>query len=220
MSLQYSALNIDLARAAGINDFGGLGNILFSLASRVKKFEREENQDCAFSDIKDIRESIEGNDDAFRKLVERHQKKISSMMWRFSRDRLVHEELVQDVFVEAYMSLSSFKHKSPFSHWLSKIATRTGYRYWKLKSKKAENTVSLEAWNRELPLNSDEEKNSKSAEILDKLLEQLSPRDRLVITLRYLEQNSIEETAELTGWSESMVKVQTWRAKKKLQKLV
>ena len=52
------------------------------------------------------------------------------MRW-FSRQPAVAEEMVQDVFVEAYLSLRGFRGSAPFAHWLQKIATRVGYRYWK-----------------------------------------------------------------------------------------
>ena len=52
-------------------------------------------------------------------------------MWRFTRNRGEWEELVQDVFVEAYFSLKSFRGRAPLLHWLKKVATRVGYRYWK-----------------------------------------------------------------------------------------
>jgi RNA polymerase sigma-70 factor (ECF subfamily) len=52
------------------------------------------------------------------------------------------------------------------------------------------------------------------------LLAQLRPRDRLVLTLRYLEGCDVAETARRTGWTRGMVKVQAVRAKKKLEKLV
>ena len=55
--------------------------------------------------------------------------------------------------------------------------------------------------------------------MLHGLLEELPPRDRLVLTLRYLEELSVEETAERTGWSRAMVKVQAWRAREKLKRL-
>jgi RNA polymerase sigma-70 factor (ECF subfamily) len=56
--------------------------------------------------------------------------------------------------------------------------------------------------------------------LLHTVLDRLSPRNRLVVTLRYLEERSVEETAELTGWTQSMVKVQAWRARKKMKKLL
>jgi DNA-directed RNA polymerase specialized sigma24 family protein len=58
-----------------------------------------------------------------------------------------------------------------------------------------------------------------AADILFRLLRELPPRDRLVLTLRYIEECSLKETAERTGWTETMVKVQSWRAKKKLKSL-
>jgi RNA polymerase sigma factor (sigma-70 family) len=55
--------------------------------------------------------------------------------------------------------------------------------------------------------------------LVHRLLAQLRPRDRLVLTLRYLEGCDVAETSRRTGWTKSMVKVQTNRAKKRLEKL-
>jgi RNA polymerase sigma-70 factor (ECF subfamily) len=52
-----------------------------------------------------------------------------------------------------------------------------------------------------------------------KLLSQLPPKDRLVITLLDLEEKSVKEISELTGWSPSLVKVRAFRARRKLRKL-
>ncbi len=51
-------------------------------------------------------------------------------MTRFTRDERMLEELVHDVFVEAYFSLDGYRGDAPFEHWLQRIATRVGYRYW------------------------------------------------------------------------------------------
>jgi RNA polymerase sigma-70 factor (ECF subfamily) len=61
---------------------------------------------------------------------------------------------------------------------------------------------------------------SRAASLVHRLLAQLRPRDRLVLTLRYLEGCSVAETAQRTGWTQGMVKVQTRRAIKRLEKLV
>lgn len=172
------------------------------------------------ADLEDIRQSRNGNSDAYRRLIERYQRQIGQILWRFSRDRLIHEELLQDVFVEAYLSLDRYHGKAPFVHWLSRIATRVGYGYWKqvARQKKREH-FSLKEWDR-LPDDSAEKMDpSQAAELVYKLLGQLPPRDRLVLTLRYLEECDVAETAQRTGWTKSMVKVQTWRARKKLEKL-
>ena len=70
-------------------------------------------------------------------------------MWRFTRDRVQWEELVHDVFVEAYLSLRSYRGEAPLLHWLRKIATRVGYRWWKHRNRqKVETSLELQDWDR------------------------------------------------------------------------
>ena len=89
----------------------------------------------AESDWADIRATLGGDEDAYARLVTRYQALVFNQMWRFTRVPNVQEELVQEVFVEVYRSLKSFKGRSPFLHWIRRIATRVGYRYWKYKAK-------------------------------------------------------------------------------------
>ncbi len=177
----------------------------------------------ATADGQDIHQTRQGDPDAYRRLVERHQAHVARILWRFSRDRAVHEELVQDVFVEAYLSLNSFRGKAPFSHWLARIATRVGYRYWKEKARQKDvEPFSLAEWDQVADdTDSIEQMDAdQAAGLLHGLLEQLPPRDRLVLMLRYIEGCDVAETARRTGWTKTMVKVQSLRARDKLKKLV
>jgi RNA polymerase sigma-70 factor (ECF subfamily) len=179
--------------------------------------------DASADDRDDVERTRGGDPDAYRRLIERHQDYVAGILWRFSRDRRDHEELVQDVFVEAYLGLSTYRRKAPFQHWLARIATRVGYRYWKEKARRKKvQPFSLEKWDRATEDDgiSSALEPEDAASLLYNLFEQLSPRDRLVLTLRYLDQCDVAETAERTGWTKTMVKVQTVRAKKRLQNLV
>jgi RNA polymerase sigma-70 factor (ECF subfamily) len=60
---------------------------------------------------------------------------------------------------------------------------------------------------------------SDAREVLEKLLAQLAPPDRLVITLLDLERRPVKEIAQLTGWSMALVKVRAFRARRKLRSL-
>lgn len=175
------------------------------------------------ADAADVRLASHGDGDAYRRLIERHQDHVSRILWRFSRDRRVHEELVQDVFVESYLSLGRYRGEAPFEHWLTRIATRVGYRYWKEKARR-QRTEPFDVQEWEKATDADGVVQSlepdQAAELLHRLFEQLSPRDRLVLTLRYLEQCDVVETARRTGWTKTMVKVQTLRARNRLQKLL
>lgn len=170
----------------------------------------------SLDDLREIKASLEGDGDAYGRLVRRYQGEIGRYMWRFSRDRAVCEELVQDVFVEAYVSLHSFRGRSPFGHWLRRIATRVGYRYWKSRADAAEHVDCVAT----LAAPASQLKPDEAAELLHAMLAQLSPRDRLVLTLMYLEEMPVAKVAELTGWTRTMVKVQAFRAKARLKKLL
>ena len=172
----------------------------------------------AQSDSENIAASLKGDGNAFAELIKRYQNKIAAKMRWFTRDRHYFEELVQDVFVEAYKSLPSFKQDSPFLPWLMKIAVRVGYRHWS-KTSAIPKEVSLNELDEIVTSNKDVTP-SRAAEAIHNLLANLSPKDRLVLTLIYLEECSIAEASKLTGWSKIMVKVRAHRARGKLKQIL
>jgi RNA polymerase sigma-70 factor (ECF subfamily) len=137
-------------------------------------------------------------------------------MWRFSRNRAVCEELVQEVFVEAYFSLKSYRGRAPFLHWLRKIGTRVGYRFWQEQAK-TKSHVPLTDLDAIESQDKDVAEASEAAEMLHCLLARLPRADRLVLTLMYFEQCGTKEIAERTGWTRPMVKMRALRARKKLK---
>jgi len=192
------------------------GGLLFSLKNQDKKVVPH----VGFSEQDDVQRSQNGDAEAFRRLVQRHQEHVSKLMWRFTRDKNSHQELVQESFVEAYLSLHSYKAQAPFEHWLSRIATRVGYRYWKQLKRHPHVSLQDSDWKQIAEKEPESVSPEDAARIVHQCLSELPPRDRLVLTLRYLEQCDVEETARRTGWGLSLVKVQTYRAKQKLKKLL
>ncbi|MDB5390732.1 MAG: polymerase sigma factor, sigma-70 family [Planctomycetaceae bacterium] len=176
-------------------------------------------------DWSDIQNTLNGDGDAFGRLVQRYQTQIGQWLWRFSRDRTVWEELSQTVFVEAYLHLGKFRGTAPFLNWLRKIATRVGYRHWQAAARQRRRGQVPLLDDPAMPAKGDSQGAENQAElndeatILHQLLDELPPRDRLVITLLHIEERSVAETAELIGWSQVMVKVQAFRARKKLRVL-
>lgn len=165
----------------------------------------------------DIQASLQGNEEAYARLVRRYEARVAAQMRHFTRERHEREELVQDVFVEAYLSLSAFKGRAPFLHWLRKIATRTGYRHWKRRDRERQMRAALIEHDPPVPANPEDQTPSEAAESLHRLLELLSPRDRLVLSLYYFEECNTKEIAKLTGWTRTLVKVRMYRARKKLK---
>jgi RNA polymerase sigma-70 factor, ECF subfamily len=141
------------------------------------------------------------------------------------------EDIIQDVFLKVYRSLSMFENRSSFRHWLSVIAVRTCYDFWREQYKSREFPISSLSEEHEMWLNTAMSEQSdyifrkkglekEAAEILDWALERLSAEDRIVLELVYLEDYSVKETARLLGWSVANVKVRSFRSRKKLHKLI
>jgi len=158
-----------------------------------------------------------GDQQSWAALVKRYEKQVARQMWRFSRDRLVWEELVQDVFVELYYSLPRYRRTGvPFEHWLRRIATRVGYRHWKRKGR--ERSVELhDQWQSAAPGPAESMEASDAARMLHELLAKLPAADRLVLTLMYFEECDTREIAKRTGWNRAMVKMRLMRARRKLK---
>lgn len=172
-------------------------------------------------DTHDVALAADGDHDAFGRLVDRYQAAIADQMRRFSRQPSTVEELVHDVFVEAFTSLGSYRFHAPFLHWLRKIAVRRGYRYWKHKAR-AKSAVSLAEIRdgTDRLTSGDASSATRASDLLGDLLERLAPRDRLVLTLLYWDECSVAEAASLAGWSQAMVKVQAFRARIRLRQLI
>lgn len=168
-----------------------------------------------------IQDALTGDDEAFATLVRRHKGKVFGIASRYARNDHDLDDLAQEVFIRAYRKLDKFRDDAPFEHWLSRIAVRSCSDFLR-KTRPEKQNVSLDSMNMTLndvaadkPVSTHEVR-----EILDFALNHLSAKDRLVITLLELEEKSVREVAELTGWSESNVKVRAFRARKALEKVL
>lgn len=183
----------------------------------------------ALSDEEIVRQIVEGNVDAFEFLLKRHQE----LVLRIVRKHLPPhdlEETVQDIFVRAYRSLTSFRRKGDFSHWLSAIAVRTCYDYWRRVYRAKEISLSglsdgqmqwLSKAMADGPGAAGAYGSQREArELLDRALARLSAEDRMVLELIYFEGYTVKEAAELLGWSISNVKIRSFRSRKKLRKII
>lgn len=176
-----------------------------------------------------IRRVLEGDVDAFELLVSKYKDDVLSLVARHVPRDLI-EETAQEVFVRAWRSLSSFQGKSGFKTWLATIAVRACYDHWRKYYRSREIPVSAMSEQQRARLEgllaegadrslSDKAAQKEIREILDDALLQLSPEDRMVIELVYLEGKSGKEAAALLGWSVANVKVRSYRSRKNLLKL-
>lgn len=184
--------------------------------------------DDAPPDLADILDRVRRRDQAAaRELVEHlHPLVIRIVRARLPR-RVAEEDLTQEIFLKMFTRLEQYQGNVPFSHWVSRIAVTTCIDHLRTQQRRpefrwadlSENEADL--LDAVLTDQNDTQPDDALAatELVHKLLDQLKPDDRLVIQLLDLEQKTIAEISELTGWNQSLVKVRAFRARRKLQKL-
>ena len=173
------------------------------------------------ADRLDIDASLRGDEAAYARLVRRYEPDLVRQMSHYTRDRDVLRELVQQVFIDAYRSLPRYRPEAPVLHWLRRIASRVGYRYWKVRRRERERTIPLEEWHERVLASPPEvQEPSEAAEHLFALLERLAPKDRAVLTLMYFEECDVRMIAERMGWSQTLVKVRAFRARRRLRTML
>lgn len=210
-----ASVRIHVPNALGAS--GGLGPFALPQGLRFRMGGADSGGDAATGDSDQalIRTALSHDGDRFAELVRRYESAVAGILWRFTRDPLVLEELAQDTFVEVYFSLRRFRSDAPFFPWLRAIATRVGYRYWRSQRREAEHRARASENLRPEPKDP-----SDTAEYVFHVLESLPPKDRLVLTLQYFEGCSTKEIAARMGWTTTLVKVRAFRARKRLRALL
>jgi RNA polymerase sigma-70 factor (ECF subfamily) len=143
--------------------------------------------------------------------------------------RTAEEDLAQEIFVKLFCRLEQYQAREgvPFEHWVSRLAVRTCLDALRAERRRPElrwSDLSEEeaSWLDFMVMEAatqPEVTEVGAQEIVEKLLAQLSASDRLVISLLDLQQRSVKEIVQLTGWSATLVKVRAFRASRKLRAL-
>ena len=142
--------------------------------------------------------------------------------------RLDEDDLTQMVFLKVFKHLGQFEGGVPLEHWVSRIAVNTCLSALKAERSRPElrwadlseegqavvESLAVDS------VNPGETDGLAARELVQQLLVQLNPADRLVVTLLHLKEKSVAEVSALTGWSCAGVKVRAFRARKRLRKIL
>ncbi len=168
----------------------------------------------------------EGNDDAAHSLMRYLHPLVLKIVRANRPKRESEEDLVQAIFIKVFGKLDQYSGTVPLAHWVSRIAVNTCLN--QISREKVRREVRhadlseseeevLNALTRDESIESPDQ-TVASRELVQRLMELLSPEDRVVIQLLHLEERSVEEVREITGWSTPLVKVRAFRARAKLRK--
>jgi RNA polymerase sigma-70 factor (ECF subfamily) len=170
---------------------------------------------------------LKGDVASFEPLVARYSPRVFATARRYARRESEVEDIVQEVWLKAYQKLASFRGDAPFEHWLMRLAVRTCYDFLRGHQRNreamfSELTEPEEDWLERFVTqpNGATEHADAARQLIERILQHLSPSARLIITLLEIEDRSVKEIAALTGWSIPLVKVRAFRARAEMRKVL
>jgi len=178
------------------------------------------------SELEIISKAKKGDQEAFSKLLDKYKGAIYSVIYKMVRNKQDAEDLVQETFIKAFASLSTFNEEYAFSTWLFKIATNNCIDYLRKKKLK---TLSidkpLESKNGELFIELSDEKETPEKEIINKekqniiniAIDSLPSIYRNAIILRHKKDKSYEEISNILNIPIGTVKARIFRAREILK---
>ena len=173
----------------------------------------------------------EGDESAFEEIMRRHGPRVFRFASKFFRQRSLVEEAAQEVFLKAFTELGSYEGRDSMEGWLTRITTNTCLNMLRSSKRRPELTASdltddETTWldrnlaGAALERHQSSERSLVAADLAGRVLHTLAPDDQLVLTLIDGEENSVKDVVKMTGWSESKVKVQAFRARRRMRKAV
>jgi RNA polymerase sigma-70 factor, ECF subfamily len=169
-----------------------------------------------------VRQAQNGNDPAFEELVRRHQQRVFALVGGILRRREDVEDVAQQVFLKAFVSLKRFDQRAAFSTWLYKITVNECWDYLRKKKVRPlvyESDLSEEQVSRldgivsqdRSPVGPSEQ--AEAREMIERMLEKLPEQDRQLLVLKEVEGFSVEELAEILNLNVNTVKVRLFRTR-------
>ena len=183
------------------------------------------------SDLELARAARKGDESAFEEIMRRYSPRVFRFASKFFRQRSLVEEAAQEVFLKAFTELGSYEGRGSMEGWLTRITTNTCLNLLRSSKRRPELTLSdlTDDETHWLDNNLTEasaaqhqatERSLVAADLAGRVLQTLPADDQLVLTLIDGDDASVKDVVQLTGWSESKVKVQAFRARRKMRKAV
>ena len=161
----------------------------------------------------------QGDPSAYAFLVDKHKRMAYNVALQLMGNREDAQEVAQDAFLKAYQALDGYKGESKFSTWIYRIIYNAAIS--RLRKKKLPIT-SMDDEHTKVDIVGDTQsalnslKGEERKRYLNEAMSKLEDDERVILTLFYLDEKTVDEVSEITGWSSSNVKVKLHRARKRL----
>lgn len=172
---------------------------------------------------------LAGDEAAFENLFDRYKKLVASVAGRYFQRPEQIEDIIQISFAKIYFELKSFRGERDFSlaGWICKITTNSCLDALRVQNRKRENLLCEFSEAETEILFAGRTSTEKGAEsfllerdLAEKLLSHLKAEDRAVLQMLDAEEMTVDEVAQITGWSKSKIKIRAFRARGALRKIL
>jgi RNA polymerase sigma-70 factor (ECF subfamily) len=176
-----------------------------------------------------VRRAQQGDSTAYEELLRTHQHRVLAVVGGILRGSEDVEDVAQQALAKAYFSIRQFDLRSAFGTWLYKIAVNECWDY--LRKRKVRRLVYEADLSEEQLRKLDSVPDSSSGDLrprqdasrrvehrqlVERLLEHLEDRDRLMLVMKEVEGFSVEEIGQILGLNINTVKVRLFRARGRL----
>lgn len=169
-----------------------------------------------------VKAALEGDKTAFGEIVERYRKMVARTVKGMLGDSVYSEDIGQEVFIKLYYSLPDFRGDSKLSTYIQRIAVnltlneiKRRKRFFSMFSQKGNN----EMYEFEVP-DHDTQERRDAVELVNKALQAMDPKFRIVVTMRMLQGYSTKETAEILELPLGTVLSRLSRAQEQLKNIL
>ena len=169
-----------------------------------------------------LRDDSRGSDESanektsFSLLVQQHHEKLYNFIYRYTRNRQDAEDLTQDTFVKAFKNFHRYDSKYAFASWLFTIGRRTVFNHYR-RARRMEPMEFDIADESERPDGAAEKQDNRNS--VWEAAKKLKKEYREVLVLKYIEDFSILEIANVLGKTQSNIKILLFRARNQLRKI-
>lgn len=198
-----------------------LGGALAALRGRRRDAAAEEP--CAWEDDRALVVAIiDGSQTAFAQLVQAHQRTCAHVIGRMVGDRDQVADLLQETFLAVFRQLHRFRFESSLRTWVLRVAYTTALQHLRRRRLEMQWMVAVEV-PEELGIG---DEGPGPAELsgalhagrqLGAALERLTPPQRLIVGLHYLEDFDLAEIEQVTGMARGTIKSHLYRARQTLK---
>ena len=176
----------------------------------------------SFDEYELIKSSLEGDKNAFGEIVTRYQAMVARTVKGMLGDSVFSEDIVQEVFIKLYYSLSEFRGEAKLSTYIQRIAVNLSLN--EIKRKKRFFSIFSQKGNADMHefevADQDYEERKDAREIVDKALLKMEPKFRVILTMRMLQGYSTKETAEILDLPLGTVLSRLSRAQEQLREIL